>query len=166
LYIAGQKGQLRRTDNGGASWDDLQSGFSGYSGSENFYRLILHPSKRDGLFWISKYGILRSNDAGRTWSDYKLITPPGAVNVYAFAINPKNDKELYYVGTILVQVDETKAALSGKTPPPSGRSTLYKSVDGGTTWITKKLPTSAIPVALLMHREQTNVLFLGFTDNP
>ncbi|MSU75209.1 MAG: hypothetical protein EXS55_01700 [Candidatus Magasanikbacteria bacterium] len=166
LYVAGQRGTFRRSDNGGVSWIDLTPGLSAYSGSDNFYRLILHPSKRDVLFWVSKYGILRSNDAGQTWTDYKLITPPGSVNVYAFAINPKSDKELYYVGTILNEVNEVSAALSGSTPPPSGRSTLYKSVDGGATWITKKLPTNAIPVSLFIHPVQTSKLFLGFTDSP
>ncbi len=166
LYIASPKKGLFRSDNGGVSFDNLSDGLASYSGSEDFYRLILHPTKRDGLFWISKYGILRSTDAGRTWSDYKLITPPGAVNIYAFAIDPKNDKALYYVGTILNKPDEVKSALSGSTPPPSGRSTLYKSVDGGKNWITKKLPTNAIPVALRIHPDKNNVLFLGFTDSP
>ena len=42
-----------------------------------------------------------------------LITPPGSANIYGFAVNPQNENEVYYVGTI------------------GNRSLFYKTVDGG-----------------------------------
>ena len=119
--------------------------------AKTFYRLIMHPSQKDSLFWVSKYGILRSNDAGATWNDLKLITPPGSVNIFAFAISPKDSREMYYTGTILNE----------KNVPV--RSTFYKTADGGTNWVTKKLPSTAIPTALWVHPDKTNTLFIGFT---
>ncbi len=151
LYVGTYKDGLYRSDNGGGSWQDMGSGLSNFSGSSDFYRLVLHPSRANSLFWISKYGILRSDDAGVTWTDLKLITPPGSVNVYAFAVNPDNDKELYYTGTIL---GENQSHL---------RSTFYKSTDGGRTWVTKKLPTNTIPVGIYVHPEQTGTLLMAFT---
>ncbi len=152
IYVAGYQNGLFRSDDGGNTWVNLNSGLSGYNDSQIFYRLVLHPATRDIIYWVSKYGIVRSTDAGKTWSDLKLITAPGSVNIYSFAINPQNNRELYYVGTIL---DE-------KAQPV--RSTFYRSIDGGATWVTKKIPTDMIPVALYVHPTQTNMLFMAFTN--
>jgi hypothetical protein len=112
---------------------------------------VLHPSKANTIFWISKYGILRSEDAGASWQELHLITPPGTVNIYGFAINPTNENELYYTGTIL---GEKNAHV---------RSTFYKSVDGGRSWTTKKLPTNTIPVAIYIHPLKPEIVFMAFT---
>jgi photosystem II stability/assembly factor-like uncharacterized protein len=152
LYIAAYGRGLMRSDDLGATWQDFSSSFANYSSSLDFYRLVLNPGKANSLFWISKYGIMRSDDGGQSWSEYKLITPPGSVNIYAFAVDGQNDKELYYVGTIL---DEKGQAL---------RSTLYKTVDGGANWVTKKLPTNTIPVFLYVHPKDQRMIFLGFTS--
>lgn len=151
IYVAATNQGLFRSDDTGEQWYDMSTNIASYSGALTFYRLITHPSKPNNLFWISKFGILRTEDGGATWSDLKLITAPGAVNIYAFAVNPQNDKEMYYTGTIL---NEKGIPL---------RSTLYKTVDGGKTWVTKKLPTNTIPVYLYVHKVDGKVIFLGFT---
>lgn len=151
IYAAQSKTGLARSDDGGATWTDLSAGFTGFTDSLSFYRLVLHPTEKDIVFWVSKYGILRSNDAGKTWADLKLLTPPGSVNIYALAISPKNSKEMYYVGTVLGVGDQ-----------PS-RSTFYKTVDGGGNWLTKKLPTNNIPVSVVVHPVETNTVFVAFT---
>lgn len=152
IYVASYRNGLFRSDDNGDSWQDLNAGLTTFADSKNFSRLILNTAQRDSLFWISKYGILRSDDAGATWSELSLITPPGSVNIYGFAINPKNEKEMYYTATILGENNSNV------------RSTFYKTSDGGTSWVTRKLPSTAIPTALRMHPSKTGVLFLGFTD--
>lgn len=151
LYAASYSQGIYRSDDGGEIWTNISNGFDNFAGSYNFYRLALNPTDKDSLFWVSKYGILRSNDAGTTWSDLKLLTPPGSVNIYGFAINPKNLSEIYYTGTILN--DNNKNV----------RSTLYKSVDGGVNWVTRKLPTNTIPTDLLMSKDGSKNIYLGFT---
>ena len=151
VYVAAYQDGLFRSDDSGKTWIDLTGGLNGFSQSTNFYRLVLHPSKKDSLFWISKYGILRSDDAGTTWTDLKLLTPPGGVGIFSFAVNPGNDKEMYYAGTLLGEKNTNI------------RSTFYKTVDGGKTWVTKKLPSSAIPVTLNVHPTENGTLFMGFT---
>lgn len=153
VYVAAYGQGLFRSDDTGNNWYDLNRNLNNYSDAFNFYRLVLHPTKRDVMFWVAKYGILKSDDGGASWTDLKLITPPGSVNIYAFAVNGQNDKEMYYVGTIL---DEKGVPV---------RSTFYKTVDGGVTWLTKKLPTNTIPVYLLVHPTDGNTLFLGFTSS-
>ncbi len=150
VYVAGAQSGLSRSDDGGNTWNSLSEGLGNFNDSLSFYRLVLHPTEKDTVFWVSKYGILKSNDAGKSWTDLKLLTPPGSVNIYAFAVSPGNHKEIYYVGTVLGD----KGA---------SRSTFYKSVDGGSSWVTKKLPTNTIPVTLLIHPTDTKTLFMGFT---
>ena len=151
LYLAGYRAGLYRSEDGGITWTNLTSGLSSFNESTVFYRLILNPGQRDSLFWISKYGILRSDNAGLNWSEIKLLTPPGSVNIYGFAINPKNQNEMYYTGTVLGD-NNTHV-----------RSTFYKSVDGGHNWVTKKLPTNTIPNGLWMNLDNPNVMMMGFT---
>lgn len=152
VYLASQRNGLFRSDNAGSDWVDLSLGLNNFNDSMSFYRLVLNFGRRDSLFWISKYGILRSNDAGATWMEMKLLTPPGSVNIYAFAINPKNQQEIYYTGTILGPKNEHI------------RSTFYRTTDGGVNWVTKKLPTNSIPINFVMNTENASQLFLGFTS--
>ena len=133
LYAASYKNGLFRSDDNGEGWLDVSGELDNFSNAKTFYRLIMHPSQKDSLFWVSKYGILRSNDAGATWNDLKLITPPGSVNIFAFAISPKDSREMYYTGTILNE----------KNVPV--RSTFYKTADGGTNWVTKNYPPPPFP---------------------
>ncbi len=152
IYVASYERGLYKSEDRGLTWSDLSENFKDFNDSKRFYRMVLHPSRANSLFWISKYGILRSDDAGVTWVDLKLITAPGSVNIYAFAVNPGNEKEMYYVGTIL----------GDKNVPV--RSTFYKSNDGGTSWVTKKLPSNTVPISLLIQPKQNNVLFMGFAS--
>jgi photosystem II stability/assembly factor-like uncharacterized protein len=151
IYVAGAADGLVRSDDGGVTWKDLRQPLEKYTDNKIFNRLILHPSKPNTIFWISKYGILRSDDAGANWQELRLITPPGTVNIYGFGINPLNENELYYTGTIL---GEKNAHI---------RSTFYKSVDGGKSWTTKKLPTNTIPVAIYIHPLKPEMVFMAFT---
>jgi len=151
IYVASYRKGLFRSDDAGATWVDLNAGLNAFSESKVFYRLLINPGQPNSLFWISKYGILRSDDAGVTWSELKLLTPPGNVNIYAFAINSKNQKEMYYTGTILGDKNVHV------------RSTFYKSMDGGVNWVTKKLPSNTVPTAMYIHPVNPSILFLGFT---
>ncbi|MFA5061892.1 MAG: hypothetical protein WC526_01985 [Patescibacteria group bacterium] len=151
LYAAALTNGLYKSDDGGDNWTDLSSGFSSFSESKNFYRMYPNPAQKDSLFWVSKYGILRSDDAGKTWTDLKLLTAPGSVNIYSLAVNPKNQLEIYYTGTIL---SDSNANV---------RSTLYKTTDGGKNWVTKNLPTNTIPVDMLIQPANGKMLFVGFT---
>ncbi len=151
IYVASYRYGLFRSDDGGTSWADLSKGLDAFNDSRNFYRLVLHPTRANTLFWLSKYGILRSDDSGASWQELPLIPPPGSVNVYAFALNPQNEQELYFTATILGDKQQHL------------RSTFYRSADGGRTWVTKKLPTTTIPVAIYVHPVQPATLFMAFT---
>ncbi len=150
VYVGTATAGGYRSDDGGTTWTSFNKGLSEFSGAYAFFRLVLNPAQKNSLFWVSKYGVLRSDDGGTTWKKINLITPEGSVNIYAFAVNPVNQKELYYTGTTLGE--------------NSSRSTFYKSVDGGVTWITKKLPTNTIPVFIEVNPKDPNLLFMAFTN--
>lgn len=149
IYVASRNNGLFRSTDAGANWTSLKQTMSSYTKAMEFRRFQLHPDKAGVLYWISTYGILESTDSGDTWKPVNLITQPGSVNIYAFSVNPANNNEMYYTATIAA----------------SNRSTLYKSLDGGQTWTTKKLPTDQIPVAMYIHPENER-LYIGFTMLP
>ncbi|HLD31455.1 MAG TPA: hypothetical protein VJB37_01015 [Patescibacteria group bacterium] len=147
FLVTKDEGLLRSRDNG-ETWENLSGRMKQYSGSLEYRRFLLHATKPNTLYWVSTYGILRSDDQGDTWTPYELITPPGSADIYGFAVNPQNDNEIYYTATI------------------GTKSTFYRSIDGGKNWVTKKLPSGQIPTILYPYSNDTNVLFLGFSVLP
>ena len=145
MYLATRQSGLYRTRDGGNSWENLASKFKEYAGSLQYRRFVVYPSKAEEIFWISKYGILTSRNSGEDWEPIALVTPPGSVDIYGFGLNPNNDKEMYYTGSI------------------SDKSTFYHSADSGKTWETRKLPTKQTPTALRVHPSENGWIYLGFT---
>lgn len=148
MYAITKDKYLFRTDNGGKDWVSLNTNLATFPGSKEYRRFVMHPNKSGTIYWISTYGILRSDDKGETWKAYELITPPGSAAIYGFAVSPTTDNEIYYVATI------------------SGKSTFYKSLDGGVNWITKKLPSGQLPAVLRIHPKNDKMLFLGYAIPP
>ena len=142
IYVAtNRKGIFKSTDSG-ATWVDISDGLKPYSGALEYHNLIFDLSQENSLLLVAKYGLLKSNDGGLTWEPFNLITPPTTTDIFAVAINPKNNREIYYATA----------------------STFYKTVDGGQNWITKRLPSVALPATLLISPQNPNVVYLGFTS--
>lgn len=148
IYVATTKKGLFRSDDGGKTWISTEKALKSFTGATEFRRFVQSPTKEGVVYWISTYGILVSADRGNTWTPFNTLNSPGSIKIYGFAINPNNDQEMYYTGTI------------------ENRSVLYKTIDGGVTWITKKLPSDQVPTALVIHPEKDNTIFLGFTIPP
>lgn len=148
LYVISRTDGMYRSEDGGVTWTNLKTNLSKFSGALEYRRHMLHPTDVNTIYWISTYGIMYSHDRGNTWSAYKLITPPGSANIYSFAVNPKDDKQIFYVATI------------------NDRSTFYKTLDGGKNWITKKVPSDQLPMMLRYHPTKPNRLYLAFTVPP
>lgn len=148
IYIATREKGLVRSDDSGKNWINLTEPFEEYPKSKKYRRFFMHSYKPDILFWISEYGILVSKDKGESWEPMKLLTAPGSVDIYSFAINPQDDNHIYYAAT------------------SDNRSTFYRTVDGGENWITKKLPTGQLPTALRVHPNNPSWIYIGFTIPP
>ncbi|KKQ27712.1 MAG: hypothetical protein US42_C0006G0019 [Candidatus Magasanikbacteria bacterium GW2011_GWC2_37_14] len=148
LYVISRTDGMYRSEDGGITWVNLKDKLAKFAGGLEYRRHLLHPTDINTIYWVSTYGIMYSHDRGNTWSAYKLITPPGSANIYSFAVNPKDDKQIFYVATI------------------NNRSTFYKTLDGGKNWITKKVPSDQLPVLLRYHPTKQNRLYLAFTVLP
>jgi photosystem II stability/assembly factor-like uncharacterized protein len=148
IYAVSRKDGLYRSVDGGTTWTSLKAGLEEYSQALTYRRLVFHPTLPGVLYWISTYGVLVSNDSGTSWEPMNLITPPGSVDIFAFAINPDNDNEMYYTAT------------------SNNRSTFYRTNDGGQNWTTQRLPSNQVPTILRVHPKNTNWIYLGFTIPP
>ena len=148
IYVASRRSGLFKSTDGGATWVNYEKEIKSFSKGLEYRSFYLHPNKSNILYWISTYGILTSLDGGVSWSPMELLTPPGGVSIYGFAINPKNDKQVYYAAT------------------SNARSTLYSSNDGGISWMTKKLPSAQLPTVLYSNSGTTDALYVGFTVPP
>lgn|GEM_PF-3345208 len=145
-YLTTRKKGVFVTENGGSTWRSLfDESTSKLPKVLEYRRFLIHPKEHNVLFYVSTYGILRSDDFGQNWEKLTLLHEPGSVKIYAFTVDPENTKELYYTATV------------------QSKSTLYKSVDGGVSWITKQLPSGQIPTMLKTHDTESGWVYLGFT---
>lgn len=145
MYMATARKGLYISNDNGDTWKRKYDPLEQFTGAREFRRLYIHPSKANTLFWISTYGVLRSDDRGDSWKPYQLVTLPGVAQVNSFVVNKENDLEMYYVAEV---------GLKGS---------LYYSSDGGETWTTKKLPSDQIPTWLHLHPNDQSQLYLGYS---
>jgi len=139
LYVGVSGRGVSKSLNNGDTWKDLSDSFSQYQNSNQIVDLVPSVATRDVYFHASRFGLLKTVNAGGTWQKIELLTPPGTTSIYSLAVDPKDDNIIYY----------------------STGSTFYKSTDGGLKWVTKKLPTSRVAAALLIDPVSTGVIYMG-----
>lgn len=147
LYLATRSDGLYRSDDGGQTWVERKQELATFSGALEYRRLVLHPSIPNLLYWVSTYGILVSDNGGASWKAFELITPPGSVSIYGFAVHPTDTDILYYTSTL----------------KDGSRPTFYRSDDGGASWTTKRLPSAQIPSILRVHPDKPDWIYVGFS---
>ena len=130
---------ISRTTDAGATWTDLVRNLDNFSAARIFADLTEIPSEERAYLHASRFGLLKTSDNGDTWQAMNILTPPESVTIYSLAVNPRNGNEIYY-GTA---------------------NTLYRSGDGGQSWVTKKLPTTRAATALAVDPEAGNILYMG-----
>ncbi len=150
VYVATKKEGIYKSIDGGASWNNLIANYYNEEdrkkrreqrGREEYRDLILDQSQEDGLIYASEYGLLKSSDGGNIWQVIDLLTPPNSVYINAISTNPKNNNQLYYVtGNI-----------------------LYRSFDGGKTWLSQQLPTKYHVGNLVVDYLNYNLIYAGVT---
>lgn len=140
VFAATDRSGLLKSIDGGQSWVQIRNELQSFSGANRANIVAIDPSVANRVYTVSTYGILQSNDLGNTWTALQLPTPPGSVDMKAFAINPKSSKSLVYA---------------------TDKAVIW-SDDGGATWTPKKLPTSR-GAAVLMYDSSASKpnLFLG-----
>ena len=103
--------------------------------------LLPHARVSSMFLYASAYGLLRTNDGGKTWEIVPLLTKPGEIKILSLAANPYDFDEIYYGTT----------------------SNFYKTFNNGNEWITRSLPSSRQPTALGINPNDAGKIWMGTT---
>ncbi|HBK34728.1 MAG: Glycosyl hydrolase [Candidatus Uhrbacteria bacterium GW2011_GWE2_40_58] len=138
ILAATESDGLYKSQDQGASWTHIEKELSDYS-QANYVNFLVQTNVGDKVLAATKYGLISSTDFGSTWSKIDLLSAPGQVIIRALAMDPENADTIYY----------------------SAASTFYRSLDGGQTWTTDKLPTTRLPQYLLVNPENPSQVYLS-----
>jgi photosystem II stability/assembly factor-like uncharacterized protein len=143
IYVGLKSKGLFKTTDSGATWVDLSENFKDFKNANYIYFIAADKTSQNTIIVASQYGLLRSYDAGASWSAIELVTPPGEVQIRALALNPREGKEIYYATATAV----------------------YKTVDGGKSWVTKKVPATGCQAeTLAVDQDNGKVIYLGLSQ--
>lgn len=139
VLVGTEDKSLWRSVDGGDTWVDYEDTLKEYRGSDEVYGFT---QTRDGsvLLMNTKFGLLRSYNAGQTWESIPLLTPSGDVRIWSVDVDPDDGDTIYY-------------GIEG---------TLYSTTSGGTAWADHDLPSSRVPYAMRVHPSLTDRLMIGF----
>jgi len=143
IYLVIERDGIYRSLNQGKDWVSLRENYHNIPGAELVGRIIFDPNLPDAFFTISNAGILKTENGGKNWIQYELLSSKTGSKIYSLAVDPNNSNIIYY--TTL--------------------RTLYRSFDGGQNWTTKALPNKMIPYQLLIDPINPNILYLGIVEN-
>ncbi len=151
-------GIFKSTD-GGETWTQLPGTVSGVpTGAFNYVnRIRISPTDSSRLYAATRTGVWRSLDAGNTWSvvlrnpNYLTGTPATngcIVGCNEIVIRPDSNPDILFASFGSFQADG-----------------LYRSTDGGDTWLQYGVPTNQGRCTLAFAPSNPNVLYLLMADN-
>ncbi|PIR05495.1 hypothetical protein COV56_02645 [Candidatus Kuenenbacteria bacterium CG11_big_fil_rev_8_21_14_0_20_37_9] len=142
MYVHAQDG-LYQTKDEGINWNEIIRGQSEYFSGIEEHKDLFFSLKSNNIYYLSRYGLLKSADRGSSWKEIKLISSANSVDIKIIALNPKNDDEIYYVVNNI----------------------LYHTFDGGFNWQTKVLPVNdkIFVSQLLVDFYDPNNLYIGLS---
>jgi len=146
LYIAISAAGVFRSDDAGATWRPtnrgLRSEFMPVPEAEVghcVHRIALHPSRPDVLYMQKHWDVMRTDNAGESWTEVSGNLPTD----FGFPIDVHaHEPETIYVVPITSDSEHF---------PPDGKLRVYRSRSGGNDWeaLTNGLPQSDCYVNIL-----------------
>ena len=120
IYVAIEHGGFMRTDDGGATWEDVSDGIEYI----DCHIVHSHPTKESFVFGGTARGFYRSEDYGRNWiqSEEGLTRD----DVGAFAVLGGERPALFLTAT--------KGSPPSWLRPSGAESAVFRSQDDGVTW--------------------------------
>jgi photosystem II stability/assembly factor-like uncharacterized protein len=131
-YIVGAKGIILRTDDGGLSWKDLESGFA-----TNLFAVAV-AGRNDALATGDQGRILHTSDAGETWQIQPSITSSplfsvayrGGTNIWVAGRGGAILRRSEPIATVKIPVPKIPPALRGGPPKIQSQNTQFPLDDG------------------------------------
>ncbi len=137
MYVAISAAGAFRTDDGGVSWQPINKGLrSPYLPDEDaevghcVHNLAFHPARPDTVFMQKHWDVMRTDDAGESWTEISGDLPSDFG--FPIAVN-RNAPETVYVVPITSDLEHY---------PPEGRLRVARSRTGGNEW---ELLTTGLP---------------------
>jgi photosystem II stability/assembly factor-like uncharacterized protein len=138
IFIAISAAGAFRSEDGGETWEPANRGLkSEYQLPDPdaevghcVHRIAMHPSRPDVLFMQKHWDVMRSDDAGRSWTEVSGNLPTD----FGFPIDVHaHEPETIYVVPIKSDSEHF---------PPEGKLRVYRSRSGGNEWeaLTRGLP--------------------------
>ncbi len=138
IFIATDAG-LYRSDNSGYDWQPLPLPFAGG------HVLALSSENPPSLYMSGGMGIYRSSENGQNWEEI-LVTEFWA---QALAVHSKAPSVIYAAG----------GNFSGPAGLDPGQAVCYRSIDGGKTWQSSKIPDTNPVRWIVAHPADENVVY-------
>jgi photosystem II stability/assembly factor-like uncharacterized protein len=137
MFIAISTGGAYRTEDGGETWQACNQGVRAEFLPDKYpefgqcvHKIVQHPAKPDRLFLQNHWGLYRSEDAGRSWTDIANGVPSDFG--FCMAIHP-HDPDMVYI--VPIESDAYRCT-------PEGKLRVYRTNDAGKSWepLTRGLP--------------------------
>jgi photosystem II stability/assembly factor-like uncharacterized protein len=146
IFVAISAAGAFRTDDGGATWRPITRGLHSEGIPDGdaevghcVHRIALHPSNPEVLYMQKHWDVLRTDNAGDSWTEISGNLPSD----FGFPIiTHSHEPETVYVVPIKSDSEHY---------PPEGKLRVYRSRTGGNEWepLTKGLPQSDCYVNVL-----------------
>ena len=158
IFVAISAAGAFRTDDGGKNWKPINKGLvSQYIPDPKaeighcVHRIAQHPSKPDVLYMQKHWDVMRSDNAGDTWTEVSGNLPTD----FGFVIDVNaNEPEMIYVVPIKSDSEHY---------PMDGKLRVYRSRKGGNDWeaLTNGLPQKDCYVNVLRDAMSVDTLDPG-----
>lgn len=142
LYVATYKKGVFISNDSGQNWDQMEELHTVLKKEKlglNIKDFVFLDDEAGTMFVATYNGLMKTVDGGVTWEKITLILPEKKATVNAFAANPTDANEIYYVTN----------------------TTFYRSLDGGVSWTPVKIPSTRSGQALLIDPDNPSVLYMG-----
>ena len=139
MYAIINGSDIYKSVDSGVSWECFDEALKEFKLKSIVREILLFKENPELMFIATQKGILRSDDSGVAWSQIELIPPEKKAAIESVAVNPLNEKEIYYI--------------SGNT--------FYRSVDGGENWTPSKINTTRKGKQLIIDPVDPRIIYLG-----
>jgi hypothetical protein len=154
LYYCYETGQAFRSTDGGAQWSGLPGFISALATDPQISGTVYAGSvagTASGQAAAMSSGVLKSVDGGQSWSGVNTLWP--RVSVSAIVVDP-SDSSVVYAHTGYLDCAEYSCGANDYTDPVVLAAIgLYRSSDGGATWLKLDVAGDANPRLLGIDRQ-------------